>query len=233
VNGNEKLIRMLIIPKRNYPIGLFRPSFTNRGANYSGFAVQTKCSREDMLSKTITLHYVTDGRILLRVIIRKQEFLIPVMVLLKSLYETSDIQLFNSIARGDPFSNKLEILLSSIKQMSLNTQQECLAYLGKHFRTVMSITNPELMDHTVGQIFMEENICIHLQSNVDKFNFLCLMIEKLLALVAGKCKPENLDSLMAQEVLLTGHLYMMLLKEKLEETLQIIRLRVLKDANRI
>jgi DNA-directed RNA polymerase I subunit RPA2 len=45
------------------------------------------------------------------------------------------------------------------------------------------------------------------------------MIAKLYALVMDEINPDNLDSLMNQEVLLTGHLYTMILKEKLEELL--------------
>lgn len=39
VNGNERLIRMLIVPKRNYPVAFERPSFCNRGRLFSPFAV--------------------------------------------------------------------------------------------------------------------------------------------------------------------------------------------------
>jgi DNA-directed RNA polymerase I subunit RPA2 len=58
------------------------------------------------------------------------------------------------------------------------------------------------------------------------------MIEKLYALVIEEINPDNLDSLMTQEVLLTGHLYTMLLKEKLEELLQGVREKMMKDSNR-
>ena len=35
VNGNEKMIRMLIVQKRNYPVAFLRPSYTNRGPGYT------------------------------------------------------------------------------------------------------------------------------------------------------------------------------------------------------
>ena len=60
---------------------------------------------------------------------------------------------------------------------------------------------------------------MHLDNNSDKVNILCIMIEKLYALVMDEINPDNLDSLMNQEVLLTGHLYTMIMKEKLEELL--------------
>ena len=33
VNGIEKLIRMLIVQRRNHPMAIIRPSFGNRGAS--------------------------------------------------------------------------------------------------------------------------------------------------------------------------------------------------------
>lgn len=42
---------------------------------------------------------------------------------------------------------------------------------------------------------MNENICVHLNNNVDKFNTICIMINKLYALVSDEITPDNLDSL--------------------------------------
>ncbi len=78
---------------------------------------------------------------------------------------------------------------------------------------------------------MSENICVHLDSPRDKFNTLCLMIDKLYALVNKDISPENLDSLAVHEVLLPGHLYLMLLREKLEDNLAILRAKMLKSLN--
>ena len=64
---------------------------------------------------------------------------------------------------------------------------------------------------------------------MDKFNYLLIMTEKLYALINNEIQADNLDSLMNQEVILPGHLYMMMLREKLEEILITIRFRVLKD----
>jgi DNA-directed RNA polymerase I subunit RPA2 len=35
VNGNEKIVRMLVAQKRNYPVAFKRPSYTNRGVGYT------------------------------------------------------------------------------------------------------------------------------------------------------------------------------------------------------
>ena len=77
---------------------------------------------------------------------------------------------------------------------------------------------------------------------MDKFNLLVFMIRKLYALAGGKCATESADSAMNQEILLGGHLYLMILKvhtlllfsslyfsslqERLEDSLRLIRVEL-------
>ena len=196
-----------------------------------------KCIREDLYSSTLTLHYVNDGNIFVRIIHRKQEFLIPIIVLLKALIETTDIQIYNRIVKGresnSQIGERVEVLLRTSKKMGLEGKNECLIYLGSNFRIMLSINNPHTSDYEVGEIFLKEHICVHLKNNIDKFNILCLMIEKLYALVSDEIVADNLDSLVNQEILLPGHLYLMILREKLEEILIGIRLRIFKDSKRV
>ena len=39
INGNERIVRMLIMTKRNYPVAFMRPTFINRGKLFSPYAV--------------------------------------------------------------------------------------------------------------------------------------------------------------------------------------------------
>jgi len=68
INGNERLIRMLIMTKRNYPVSFFRPTFINRGRLFTPYAVQMRCVRDDLFAQTITLHYLSDGNCSMRLI---------------------------------------------------------------------------------------------------------------------------------------------------------------------
>ena len=45
VNGIERLIRLLIVPKRHYVTCLVRPSYQNRGSDFSKFATSMRCVR--------------------------------------------------------------------------------------------------------------------------------------------------------------------------------------------
>ena len=86
-----------------------------------------------------------------------------------------------------------------------------------------------MSDVEVGRFLIERLILVHLPDNFDKFQTLCLMIEKLYAVVAGECEVDNLDSNANQEVMLGGHLYGQLIAEKLYDLLVGAKVKVIKD----
>jgi DNA-directed RNA polymerase I subunit RPA2 len=55
----------------------------SRGALYTEFGVTIRCLRKDLTAQSVTLHYLSDGTCTLRFVIRKQEFLVPVVIILK------------------------------------------------------------------------------------------------------------------------------------------------------
>src|SRR5271170_4708276 len=83
INGNEKIIRMLIVARRNYPMAINRNAFGARGAAFSKLAVQIRSVRPDETSQTNVLHYLHDGNVTFRFSWRKQEYLVPVVMILK------------------------------------------------------------------------------------------------------------------------------------------------------
>jgi DNA-directed RNA polymerase I subunit RPA2 len=234
IHGLEKIVRMLIIPKKNYPIAFMRTSVRKKNANFTGHVVQMKCVREDLFSKTIALYYVSDGNIYIGIIHRKQEFLIPIIIILKALVETTDVQIYNKLVRGysgnSDISDRVEVLLRVSKSLSLHTKVQCLSHLGSKFRMELGfLYSSDVSDKELGEIFLREHICVHSKSNIDKVNIISLMVEKLYALVAEKIQPDNLDSLINQEVLLSGHIYLMMLRERLEETLEGVKIKIVKE----
>ena len=122
-NGLERMIRLLQVTRRHIIVALDRPSFTKRGPENTSLGCQMKCVREDMSSMTVTLHYLRDGRCTLRWFIRKQEFLVPVVLILKALKDCSDREIYEQLMRGDSnntfLSDRLELLLRESKNMHL------------------------------------------------------------------------------------------------------------------
>ncbi|EZF72770.1 hypothetical protein H105_05053 [Trichophyton soudanense CBS 452.61] len=234
VNGNEKLIRMLIVGKRNFPTGIIRNSFQKRGSAYTKFGVQLRSVRPDQTSQTNVLHYLNDGNVTFRFSWRKNEYLVPVMMILKALIETNDREIFERLVGREGslgientfITDRVELLLRTYKAYGAHSRSRCRAYLGSKFRFVLGMPE-DTPEEDVGTEFLRKIVLPHLgNQNVtetqdnDKFNMILFMIRKLYNLVAGDCAPDNPDAVSNQEVLLGGYLYGMLLKERLEEWLK-------------
>ena len=233
VNGNEKLIRMLITPKRNYPMAIERAAFENRGATYSKYGISIRSVRPDQTSTTNVLHYLTDGNVSFRFSWRKSEYLLPVVMVLKALVETNDHEIAQGIigvsSSSDPpssfVSDRVELLLRTYKAYGLKTRQQTLAYLGEKFRPVLQ-TPITLSDEKTGEELLRRVVLPHLGNinvtaaqNNDKFQLILFSIRKLYALAAGDCAIDNPDAVSNQEVLLGPFLYGMILKESIHNWL--------------
>lgn len=235
INGLEKIIRLLIVQRRNHPLAIVRPSFANRGKSYTQFGVQIRSVRPDQTSQSIVLHYLADGNVTLRFSWRKNEYLVPVVMILKALIETNDRAIFDGIV-GDDTSNsfltdRLELLLRSYKSFGLRSQKDALAYLGDKFRVVFRIPK-DMSDVDAGKHVLDKIILVHLQNDNDaKFRMILFMIRKLYSLVSGECCPDNPDAAQHQEILVGGFLYGMIVKEKIEEYLNSIQDQVRSDLN--
>ncbi|PSN64243.1 DNA-directed RNA polymerase I [Corynespora cassiicola Philippines] len=239
VNGIEKIIRMLLVGRRNYPMAITRNAFKNRGPGYTEFGIVIRCARPDQTSQTNALHYLSDGNVNLRFSWRKAEYLVPVMMVLKALVETNDRDIFEGIvgAAGTQgleekqfVTDRVELLLRTYKVYGLHSKAKTRAYLGSKFKVVLQIPE-DTSDEDAGTEFLRRIVLPHLGANnvtesqdADKCRMLLFMIRKLYALVEGECAVDNPDAVQNQEVLLGGHLYGMILKEKLDEWLNSLRL---------
>jgi len=175
VNGNERLIRFLILPRRNHVIALIRPSFANKGPSYSQCAVQIRGVRPDQTSVTNTLHYLQNGSATLRFTWRKQEYVVPIMLILKALVSASDREIFEGIMMQDYdntfLSARVELLLRSFKVYTLYTGEQCLEYLGDKFRVILNLPE-DLSNAAQGAWLIQKMILVHLDSPRDKFRLL-------------------------------------------------------------
>jgi DNA-directed RNA polymerase I subunit RPA2 len=175
INGNERLIRYLILPRRHHAIALVRPSFTKRGPSYTEYAVQMRCVRPDSTAVTNTLHYLSNGNAMLRFSWRKQEYSIPVMLVCKALVGASDQEVFEGLTLQDYdntfLTDRVELLLRSFKVYNLKTQDQCLEYIGDKFRVVLNLPE-DWTNHTVGSYLLRKLVLVHLPSNRDKFHII-------------------------------------------------------------
>jgi len=237
-NGNERAIRLLIAPKRNHLMGIVRQSFKNRGPNFTQFAVSIRCVRRDGTSQTIAIHLMHSGSAKLRVTISKQEFFVPVAIVLKALVQSSDHLIYQRAIGGDYSDSYLSDRLITVLRdhpssgMPLHSRIQCLAYLGSRFRPVMRAP-AHLADVQVGELFLNRYILVHISMNDvhAKWELLLVMLQKTFALASGRIKEDNPDSLVNQEVLLPGHLFAMIFKESLGNYLGFVKRLLEREVN--
>ncbi|GBG30912.1 DNA-directed RNA polymerase subunit beta [Hondaea fermentalgiana] len=258
-NGNERVVRLLQIPRRNHIMAVDRPSFKKRGPTFSTKAVSMRCVGPDQVGSTVTLHYLLDGTAMVKLGIRKAEYFLPAMLVLKALKPpmATDREIYTSILRGahldgDTFiSDRVELCLRQVADLRLFTAQQCRAYLGSQFRSVLAEVTPLMSDEEAGEVLLRRHVFVHLNNysaaprshattdasrlsdeegalseeeiGQEKFNLLIEMLRKLFAFVSGRVGVDNPDALNNHELLLSGHVYGMILKERLEQYLLGVR----------
>ena len=87
VSGIERCVRLLQVPRSNHATCVRRSNYANRGRLYTDMGVAVRCQRHngDMSTVTNTLHYLTTGGATLKFVARKQEFLLPVVLVMRAL----------------------------------------------------------------------------------------------------------------------------------------------------
>lgn len=232
INGIEKMIRLLIVARRNHPMALIRPSFAKRGQLYTHYGCQMRCVRPDQTSQTVYLHYLSDGNCMFRSSYRKSEYLIPLVLILKALIGTDDKEIMESIVQGDWedtfMTGRIEMMLRDFKKYSLFTKEQCREYLGSRFAVVLGMPKDTPFPEVGGE-FLKRVVMVHLTSDREKFDALIFMARKLYGLVSERTCTDNPDSPMMQEILLPGHLYLACLKEKLDDWLASIMYTINND----
>ena len=191
-----------------------------------------RCVRKDQSSVTMTLHYLNNGGATLKFVLRKQEFLLPVVLVAKSLMNISDKELFDRIIQNDTnntfLTTRVELLLRDFKSQKLFTKSQCQSYLGSLFRGFLPLTERHL-DEQAGELLIKRYLFVHTEDFGDKLDCLLHMLRKLFSFAQGSCLSDNADALMNHEILLPGHLINMYLKEKLDDALLAVKQLVMKD----
>nr|XP_056708651.1 DNA-directed RNA polymerase I subunit RPA2 [Euleptes europaea] len=235
INGIEKIIRMVIMPRRNFPLAMIKPKWKSRGPGYTHYGVSMHCVRDEHTAVNMTLHYLESGTVMVNFIHQKQLFFIPLGFALKALVSFSDFQIFQELMKGKEddtfYKNCVCQMLRLVVEEGCITQRQVLNFLGQRFRVKLEL--PEwYTSEQVGEFLFNQCICIHLKTNAEKFYLLCLMTRKLFTLAKEGCMEENPDSLMNQEVLTAGELYLMFLKEKMEAWLQSVKIALERKAQK-
>ncbi|XP_054646633.1 DNA-directed RNA polymerase I subunit RPA2 [Dunckerocampus dactyliophorus] len=236
VNGIEKVIRMLVMPRRNYPIAMSRPKWKSRGQGYTQYGISMRCVKEEHTAINMNLHYLENGTVMVNFIYQKELFFLPLGFALKALVDFTDFQIFQELIKGREdnsfYKSCVSEMLRMVSDKGCTTHSKVLAYLGERFRVKMNL--PEwYTNEECANFLLHECICIHLRSGLEKFYMLCLMTRKLFTFAKQECMEENPDSIMCQEVLTPGQLYLMFLKERMLAWLVSVKLSFDKRGSRM
>jgi len=231
VNGLEKILRTIVVTRKNYPVAIKRQTFHARRKNFSNCAISLKCSNDAYRTQTLYVHYTYEGNFFVSIMIRKVEYLIPLGVLMKAIEDVPDSVIVQMLTKEESFNGIY--LLKDLAQRKIHTQGDALRYLGFLFRDVIGLGQmKQLADEEVGRRFLEDFILIHLTEKTDKLKCFAGMVKKLWALVQDELEPDNLDSLTTQELLTAGQLYGMFLREKLDEMIYFARALFSKEVKK-
>merc|ERR1719209_71445 len=238
IGGHERILRMLQTTRRNYPVAMKRGSWKNRGKNFSDLGVLLECGKKDLTTTKNVLHFVTTGNAKYMFALNKELFFVPVMMILKCLKDVPDSYIFRRLMVGvgdDPYyKGNIVNMLRELQDEGIYNQEQAQEYIGRSFRPKVQYEVPAwYTDKEVCAWLLKNSVAIHLDNDDDKFNIICVMIKKLFALVQDKCVVEGVDSLMMHEIILGGHLYLQLLKEKLDDVCRILKQVILRKAKTV
>uniref|UniRef100_A0A3B4XNA5 DNA-directed RNA polymerase n=1 Tax=Seriola lalandi dorsalis TaxID=1841481 RepID=A0A3B4XNA5_SERLL len=202
-----------------------------------GFALKVEISLH-VLHSLLCLHnsltkYMVETPLVLYHFINTDHFLCCV---LQALVDFTDFQIYQELIKGREdnsfYKSCVSEMLRIVTEESCTTRSKVLNYLGERFRVKMNL--PEwYTNEQCANFLLDECICVHLKSDVEKFYLLCLMTRKLFTFAKQECMEENPDSIMCQEVLTPGQLYLMFLKERLAAWLVSVKLSFDKKGSRL
>lgn len=218
MNGNEYLIRKLIAQRRNYPMAISRSSWKDSGQFFSEFGISIRCVRNDQIGANMVLHYLTNGTVKLRFFYNRQPIYLPLVLVLKCLWDVSDQLIYNELVKGredDKFYKSCVInMLRLVQKEKLYTSKQIKKYIGERVRVRFEAPT-WYTDEEITDSLFRECVAVHLNSNVDKFNLLVFMTKKLFSFVQGECAAEGPDNPMFHEIYQSGHIYFTLLLERM------------------
>lgn len=197
INGHEKLIRMLVMTRKNYPVVVKRNTWKHKGKNFGDMGVLIRCVQSDQTSTVNIIHFLTTGRAKMSIEHSKSLFYIDPILILKALTNHTDKYIYERLIQG--FEDD-QYYISNIQQMmrdvhegekQIHNRTQCKNYLGHYFRHNFYECPPWYTDEEICDFLLDRNVLIHLDGNEDKFNLMVFMIQKLYQCVQNKHKVHN------------------------------------------
>ncbi|KAL3998757.1 RNA polymerase Rpb2 domain 6 family protein [Acanthocheilonema viteae] len=235
--GNEKVIRLLVANRRNYPIGIVRRSFREKGSLFTQYGMMIRCVRGNYSAARMTLHYLESGTIVIALQYRRELFYLPFMYIIKSLTSMNDQCIMEHMTRCRPddhfWKGCVTAMLALCNDDGIVNQKAALTAIGGRFRVAtQDRVGPWEISEDVGRFLLRVCVAVHLDNDEDKFFLLTYMAQKLIALTKGECSAESPDNPQFQEAAVSGHILLLIIRERLENILNIARRKIEFEAKR-
>lgn len=222
-NGNEKVIRLLCLPRRNIPIAMNRGTYVKRGPKFTTFGSAIRSVDKYLNTKNLVIHYLQGGDCRASIYYKNIPLQIPVHQLLIALMGPgmTPSALINEVLRGEEdnlfLASRLRAWLTEAENSRMITGRIARASLGKQLRGMIIYGNDGLPSwwtfEQFGQYIIDTCVLPHLyQDNQEKLRLICFMIRQAFGVGTGEITPENADSTANHEMLLPGHLIHALLE---------------------
>ncbi|VDP12432.1 unnamed protein product [Heligmosomoides polygyrus] len=88
--GSEKVIRLLVSNRRNFPIALNRKTFREKGLLFTEYGVMMRSVKDNHTAVMMTIHYLESGTIQIALQYRREIFYLPFIYILKALVNKND-----------------------------------------------------------------------------------------------------------------------------------------------
>jgi DNA-directed RNA polymerase I subunit RPA2 len=136
-------------------MAILRQSWKQKGPLFTEYGVTIRCVRRDQTASNMTLHYFSDGTCHLMFARNKEQYFVPVVMVLKALVDVSDVKIFLSVMSGEEedstMKGAMEGMLTNLLLEGLTDQKTILKYIGERFRLKAelpeSVTDEDVAKH--------------------------------------------------------------------------------------
>ncbi|MES1921866.1 hypothetical protein MHBO_003401 [Bonamia ostreae] len=166
VNGRERIIRLLMVSRRNFPIAIIRKSIKTRDKTFTKYVVFVRSVREDCFASKLFAHFLTDGGVMIGFSVGRKRITVPVVLILKCLSGFSDKAIFSELmsdcsdADFSLFSDKVDFLLRDFSKHGFVDKKSCLRHLGEMVSDLNFYQN-ERDNEKIGKMVLEDCILVH------------------------------------------------------------------------
>ncbi|KFM67231.1 DNA-directed RNA polymerase I subunit RPA2, partial [Stegodyphus mimosarum] len=170
VKGQERIIRLFLTPRQNFPFALRKNTFKALKSNYTECGVYIRSVKGFHSQSDVYLHYLNNDSIEIRLFLKRYPYCIPLMLLLKALIDKSDYFIVQEIIKFRP--DDIQMRRSLIHMLRLvnssdgpvvRSHQQAKNFIGTMFCPVLGLP-PDTTTCEAADFLFRKCLLIHLET---------------------------------------------------------------------